>query len=259
MSLTKEKEIKSGNRTRSKIKNTPKSTFNWIRKPDLYVVFWAALSAGLALINSLMIQNTLMGYVATAILLTTQVITVHKNIEEAPILLDLTIIGITAGFLEIFADFFLISIGSLNYPTVGPFILESPLYMPFAWNFIIVQLGYMSYRLYNEIGEIGPIITGITAASYVGVLEILAKNGELWWYEKTGLMFVKHSPLYIMLGEAIMFASIIVLIKNKPTTKENTVKKLIMDNIARGFLFSIIILVSYVTSYYFLNGISIMI
>ncbi len=54
------------------------------------------------------------------------------------------IVAIVAGWVELLADWWLVSkTGTLVYYPGGPFILRSPLYMPFAWGIVLIQTAYV--------------------------------------------------------------------------------------------------------------------
>lgn len=122
----------------------------------------------------------------------------------------LMIVGTIAGFLELFGDWFLVhGAGSLRYPGGYPFLLASPAYMPLAWALLVVFLGYLGLRLREEVGpaaaSIGPAIFALVAESG---FESLASRGGGWTYEAAPLGWIGHAPLFILIAEALMFATV---------------------------------------------------
>jgi hypothetical protein len=150
----------------------------------------------------------------------------------------LTAIGTLGGFLELLGDYFLVHIaGSLVYPTGYPFLLSSPAYMPFAWALLITFMGYIGLRLHEEIGTfaayLGPAVFAFVAESG---FESLASQGGGWSYMTAPLGWVGHAPLFIVVAEAVMFASSYYWAKQ--------------DALTGGFGIGVTINLSYVGVYY---------
>ena len=54
--------------------------------------------------------------------------------------------GMATGWTELLADRWLVETSAtLFYQPGGPFVLRSPLYMPFAWMVVMTQLGYFGW------------------------------------------------------------------------------------------------------------------
>jgi hypothetical protein len=118
-------------------------------------------------------------------------------------------IGTVGGFLELLGDYFLVAVaGTLVYPSGYPFLLRSPAYMPFAWAILIAFMGYVGLRLSDEYGTsaayLGPAIFAFVAESGY---ESLASQGGGWTYLTAPLGWIGHAPLFIVVAEAVMFAS----------------------------------------------------
>lgn len=118
-------------------------------------------------------------------------------------------IGTIGGVLELLGDHFLVHVaGTLVYPSGYPFLLSSPAYMPFAWALLISFMGYVGIRLHEEIGTtaayLGPAVFAFVAESGY---ESLASQGGGWIYTSAPLGWIGHAPLFIVVAEAVMFAS----------------------------------------------------
>lgn len=119
-------------------------------------------------------------------------------------------IGTIGGLLELLGDHFLVHYaGTLVYPTGYPFVLSSPAYMPFAWAILITLMGYVGIRLAEEVGTraayLGPAVLAFIAESGY---ESLASQGGGWVYTHAPLGWIGHAPLFIVLSEAVMFATV---------------------------------------------------
>ncbi len=109
--------------------------------------------------------------------------------------------SIIAGFVELIADWWLVAVtGTLVYNAGGPFIVCSPLYMPFAWGVVLTQTSYIGWRLLNTFGFVPAVLfTGLLGAATIPFYELWA-NGAMWWHYKDCNMLAVV-PYYIIAGE----------------------------------------------------------
>lgn len=132
----------------------------------------------------------------------------------------LLVIGTIGGVLELVGDYFLVTVaGTLVYPSGYPSLLRSPAYMPFAWAILIAFMGYVGLRLAEEVGTIaayiGPAVFAfVTESGY----ESLASRGGGWVYQTAPLAWIGHAPLFIVVAEAVMFASVYYWVKQDSVT-----------------------------------------
>jgi hypothetical protein len=109
--------------------------------------------------------------------------------------------------------------------------------MPFAWALLITFMGYIGLRLHEEIGTfaayLGPAVFAFVAESG---FESLASQGGGWSYMTAPLGWVGHAPLFIVVAEAVMFASSYYWAKQ--------------DALTGGFGIGVTINLSYVGVYY---------
>lgn len=130
----------------------------------------------------------------------------------------LVAIGTIGGVLELLGDHFLVHVAdSLVYPYLYPPVVSSPVYMPFAWAILIVFMGYVALRLREEVGVVaaylGPAVFAFVSESGY---ESLASQGGGWTYVSAPLGWLGHAPLFIVVAEAVMFASSYYWVKQHP-------------------------------------------
>lgn len=112
--------------------------------------------------------------------------------------------GLMAGIVELAADCWLVeSTGTLMYAGGEPMIFCSPLYMPFAWAVVLVQVGYLGFLISGH----KPMWQSILATMVIGLLFIPLfehwANGAGWWvYHNTPM--IGDTPWYIILGEGLI-------------------------------------------------------
>lgn len=150
----------------------------------------------------------------------------------------LLVIGTIGGFVELLGDYFLVHVAdTLVYPSGYPFLLSSPAYMPFAWAILITFMGYVGLRLYEVTGAIGAYL-GPAVFAFVSEsgYESLASQGGGWVYTVAPVGWIGHAPLFIVIAEAIMFASSYYWVRQDP--------------IKGGLGIGLTINVSYVAVYY---------
>jgi hypothetical protein len=128
------------------------------------------------------------------------------------VLARLALFGLVAGVLELATD----AAGervvhSLIYPVGGPFIWDSPLYMPFSWMLMLLQIGYLAWRLSALVAPWGAVtLTALFAGVYLPFSEELAYPAGWWRYAAApGL---GHTPFYVLLFEALVGASLSLLL-----------------------------------------------
>ena len=124
--------------------------------------------------------------------------------------------------LELVIDWVLvhgISHGALVY--LGPndvILLASPVWMPVAWACVIVELGYPTIRLFGSLrrgrsdfsaGLLTSVIIAIAAGVTVGFYEYFAAKAGWWKYQPAHVMLGDFCALFIPLGEAFMFLTML--------------------------------------------------
>ena len=119
-------------------------------------------------------------------------------------LLGWAMLGVAAGFTELMADWWLVNkTQSLVYAPGEPFIVASPIYMPFAWALIILQTGVIAQWLKRRLpAGLAMIIAGLFGGLNIPLYEHLAHDANWWIYRDTPMLF--NAPYYIILGEFLL-------------------------------------------------------
>jgi len=128
--------------------------------------------------------------------------------------------GLTAGFVELLADAWLVArTKTLFYEHGEPLLLDSPIYMPVAWAVILVQIGYLGYYIYLRKGLLfATIVTGLIGGAIIPIYEYSAKGAGWWAYEDLHRMFLGATPYYIILGEfllALALPGLLILVSRR--------------------------------------------
>ena len=116
----------------------------------------------------------------------------------------LLVFGIAAGFVELLADCWLVKhTGTLVYPSDEPMIACSPLYMPFAWAVILIQIGYLGWLVSNkEKMWVSMLISTLIGFAVIPLFEHWAKNAGWWYYQNCKM--IGNTPWYIILAEGLI-------------------------------------------------------
>lgn len=128
----------------------------------------------------------------------------YSLIYQAYFLLRLTGFGLVSGFTELAADCWLVNdTQTLIYAPQEYFIFCSPVYMPFAWAMVLVNIGGLSYYLLHHESRIKAILlTGLLGATVIPLFEHFAKGAGWWWYVNAPMIW--DVPFYIILGEGLI-------------------------------------------------------
>lgn len=123
-------------------------------------------------------------------------------------------LGLVAGILELLVDWWLIhgvSSGRLVYLTGNDVVLlGSPIWMPLAWACVIVELGYPALRLESFVHPaLATLVISVSSGVTVGFYEYFAYKAGWWKYEPAHTMLGPYCALFIPLGEALMFLTIL--------------------------------------------------
>jgi hypothetical protein len=123
----------------------------------------------------------------------------------------LVLFSLIAGFLELFADHYSISVtGTLVYPP-ELLIWTSPLYMPFAWVAVFSQLAYYGLLLTRWKGlMVASLLIALLGGVYIPIYEHLAADARWWYYQHTPMLF--NAPYFVILAEAMLSLSVPVLV-----------------------------------------------
>ncbi len=76
---------------------------------------------------------------------------------------------------------------------------RSPLWMPFAWEVVAVQFGYIGLWLWQRFNGWGLATAGILGAINIPYYEEMARR--INWWEYSNCRMLSNTPYYIILGE----------------------------------------------------------
>lgn len=165
---------------------------------DKLIIVSLLLTLGGIILGALLRQPGLYGITAIVVIV---VIIAGTYLLKSPRLSWLLVFGITAGILELWADWIHVaSLHSLVYTDYFGFkLLESPVYMPIGWWLTCVQFGYLALRL-SEKWSSGMVVGMM---SVMGMLippwyEEFAKPARAWYYT-TDHWLLSNTPLWIIL------------------------------------------------------------
>lgn len=164
----------------------------------------------LALILSWNFSSSLVGWGwITATIITFGVLAIilaYAYLKRDGLLAKFALFGVVAGLVELLADRYLVEVtGTLVYERGGPFLLRSPLYMPFAWANVLVTLAYIGWRLRQVLGlPWAMLLAGIIGAINIPLYEQWARSARWWYYQNTPMLGA--TPWYIIGGEFLIIA-----------------------------------------------------
>jgi hypothetical protein len=171
-------------------------------------------------------------------------------------------LGMVAGMLELLIDWGLIHWvrnGQLVYSGNDVVLLGSPIWMPLAWACVIVDMGYAMLRGFGLLRQhmswraaavLGSLLVGASAGILVGFYENFAYWAGWWEYRPAHFMISAHCPLYIPLGEALMF---FFLLPVAARTLDADEEQPIAGTLIGGLCFAAVIAAGYALSYFLLE------
>lgn len=116
----------------------------------------------------------------------------------------LLLMGIAGGLVELLvADPWALRSGTLVYEGDGPFIVDSPLYMPLGWAYVLLQIGYLSWWVLQQRGLLAAIgVAALLGGTNIPIYEMLARAAHWWYYQYVPMIL--GAPYYVLLGEALI-------------------------------------------------------
>jgi uncharacterized membrane protein YcfT len=119
--------------------------------------------------------------------------------------------------------------------------------MPFAWEVVAVQFGYLGMRLCERFGGFGLVIVGLLGAVNIPYYEEMAKS--IHWWQYRGCRMMSRTPYYIILGEFGIAVALTLLAR--PLRRENAMRALLA-----GFAGGAAILVCYALAHFVTDGVN---
>jgi hypothetical protein len=112
--------------------------------------------------------------------------------------------GLCAGVIELFNDTWLVRQGILVYTPGGPFIVETPAYMPLSWALIFVTNGAIAVWLQQKVGLVkASVLMALIAACYIPGFEAIAALANWWHYERVPMLW-GLAPVFVVRSEGIL-------------------------------------------------------
>jgi hypothetical protein len=169
---------------------------------------------GLSLVGDSISALFGLGWTAAS-LLAAALLTVYSLyllVTRDPVIGRLMLFGLVVGFGELPADAFgVTTTRTLVYWPGGPFIWDTPLYMPLSWLSVIAQLGFIGAYLVPRWGARNAAIAmAIFGGINIPIYEFLAKFAHFWYYQNTPLL-LGVTPYYVILAEALLSMSLPLL------------------------------------------------
>lgn len=113
------------------------------------------------------------------------------------------LLGLTAGWVELWTDAWLVRTGTLAYPPNEPMVAASPLYMPFAWAMVLTQIGIIGGWLRRRYPLLlATLLTALLSGINIPIYEHLAKDANWWFYQHTPMVF--QAPYYVICAEFLL-------------------------------------------------------
>ena len=165
-----------------------------------FVLFAMILSLGGAVVCARIhggwVSATVLNFLVDAVIVA--YIAKHRD----PLLLRLLVMAFVAGLVEVaVADPYFVGNGTLVYPHEGPFIRDSPLYMPFGWAYVLLQIGYIAWWVREQKGLLMAIIVAtLLGGTNIPIYEALARAADWWHYQHVPM--IMGAPYYVILAEA---------------------------------------------------------
>ncbi|MEW6286451.1 MAG: hypothetical protein AB1509_09485 [Chloroflexota bacterium] len=176
-----------------------------------FVLFTLALSVAWIFSSSFLGWGWVTAATITLIILSLNLLYIYRYRDLW--LGHILLFGLAAGWTELLADRWLVEVtGTLTYAPGGPFVLRSPLYMPFAWANVLVQLACLGWWLSNRFNlPLASLLIGLFGAVNIPLYEQWA-NGANWWFYGNARM-IGNTPWYIIGGEFLIVLTLPALMR----------------------------------------------
>lgn len=160
----------------------------------------------------------------------------HVTWRGTDILKNLLVFGIAAGVTELAADWWLVSItGTLHYAKWGPFLVDSPAYMPLSWAGILLSMGFLGWAFSLRHGMVkGVLLSALVSGLYVPTFEALAHYAGWWTYDNCRRLGVV--PWYIIVGEALIGGAMPLLVRGVVTKRSDLLGWVVRGVIAGAWI-----------------------
>ncbi|HAA23938.1 MAG TPA: hypothetical protein DCP28_36105 [Cytophagales bacterium] len=148
----------------------------------------------------------------------------YTLITRNPLMQRLMVFGFVLGVVELIADHFaVVTADSLRYyaDEEPMMVWTSPLYMPFAWTEVALQVALLGIRFTQRWGlAVASVVLALAGGAYVFFYENLAKSAGWWHYENVAMLW--NTPYFISGAETLLFfvlPAVMLLIYKQPLWK----------------------------------------
>ncbi|MEL7061014.1 MAG: hypothetical protein AAGN46_13415 [Acidobacteriota bacterium] len=184
-----------------------------------FVLLTIGIMVALNIVSSILAVGWISAVVTTGIIFSSYL--VYVVVRRDRFLAGWVVLGVVAGFLELFADAWLVGTGSLIYPQGEPMLWKSPAYMPFAWANVLIQIGAIGHVLRHRLSlPLAILATCMLSGLNIPLYEMLAKHSGWWHYVDTPMIF--GAPYYILLAEFLIGGPMVLVsmaMDEKPITR----------------------------------------
>ena len=171
----------------------------------LRLALWSvAAGVGTAVISALFRLGWVPPTLVNPLIVLAFVTTAVRVRERA--LIALLAVALAAALVELaIADPAFVRRDVLHYVPGGPFLVDSPLYMPISWVYIVVQMGVLALWLTERFGLArASLIMAVTGGLNGPTYEFLAQYADWWSY--TNCWLVAGVPVFVIASEAAIGA-----------------------------------------------------
>jgi hypothetical protein len=121
-----------------------------------------------------------------------------------PFFVRALVFGLAAGWVELINDTWLVRRDILVYDPGGPYVIDTPLYMPFTWALIFVTNCSVALWLNQKLGGLrAALAMAVISGLYIPGFEAIAAKAD-WWYYQNVPMVLGLAPVFVVVGEALL-------------------------------------------------------
>jgi hypothetical protein len=154
------------------------------------------------------------GWIATGVTFAVVAVIVGYLIRyRDPLMARLSFLGLVVGLAELPADAWAVSgVEILDYNPAGPFIWDSPLYMPFSWGVTVVVFGYAGIWIASRWGlPVAALALAVVGGLTLPGYETGAHYAHFWSYHDCWRVFGNITPVFLLFTETLISLTIPVL------------------------------------------------
>jgi hypothetical protein len=123
--------------------------------------------------------------------------------HREPFFMRVFVFGLAAGVVELINDTWLVQKDILVYDPGGPYVIDTPLYMPFTWALLFITNCSVALWLVQKMGKVwGTLVTALVAGLYIPGFEAIAAKADWWYYQHVTMW--GPAPAFVILSEAML-------------------------------------------------------